>query len=931
MATEVGQAQLRLTFDTKSLSDSQRQAEQQITNAGSTSGKAWGNAWTVAAGALIAQGMQKIIATIQNNLSDAIKRVDTMNNFPRVMANLGVAANDSADVVQDLSEKLIGLPTTLDGATAAVQRFTSKNGDVRKSEEIFLAVNDAILAGGMSADIQSTALEQLSQAYAKGKPDMMEWRTLQTAMPAQLKQVATAMIGNTKAIDDYLKKAREYAKKNPMSSTAKELIEQLESVKKGTGDVTTALGTALRTGIISMDEFTDTMIKMDKTGIAGFASLSEQARAATGGIETSLTNLKTAVVRALSNVIQSIGQERINRAIQGLISKINEIGKSIASVVSWLIDNSDVVLRILGIIGSAIAAAFVVDKVISFASAISALAASLAGPAGIIMVIGAAVGAFTLFGETVDTSGKAISKTEKILQESSNSLEANKQKWEELQTAQQEQINTGLSEISYYESLANELKNIVDENGKVQQGYESRAQFITGKLKEALGLEIEYADGVVKGYKKIKDSIADVIASKKAKIILDAQEAAYTEALKKQSEVLREAAKIQEQAAKKNVEAGALYTNYLNALQSGTEEEKRLAQERWMAKQREVEELDIAYNKQLDMNREYAYTIGQYEENMAKFHEGKYNEMSQVTWEYVSKFRDAEEAERSVWQEKVQDSEAYMDTLQRMYEQTGDKRYKTMLESAQKELAQNKEHLSQLESNQREHSNVMVEEWNSGLARSISAIVGKKVEFKEAGDGTIHAYIDGIDSKKEDAKNSGRSIGQAVADAIREKKNESDLAGQSLMEGLKNGINFKKDGVVGTIAGVANSLISTLKQKLEIHSPSRITTEIGQYLDDGLERGILNNQKSVIATAGKLSEKVASAMVGSTSGLTLAGPEGNFVTDHSTVLETAFEAEFTAAQIQDVEEPKQPLNINLELDGQQIQRVFLQDIRRSTI
>ena len=91
-----------------------------------------------------------------------------------------------------MSDKLSGLPTTLDQGASAVQRFTSANGDVEKSTDLFLALNNAILAGGASTEIQATALEQMSQAYAKGKPDMMEWRSLMTAMPAQLKQVADA-------------------------------------------------------------------------------------------------------------------------------------------------------------------------------------------------------------------------------------------------------------------------------------------------------------------------------------------------------------------------------------------------------------------------------------------------------------------------------------------------------------------------------------------------------------------------------------------------------------------------------------------------------------------------------------------------------------------------------------------------------------------
>ena len=155
MATEVGQAVVKLSFDTKSLDKSQAEAERKITTAGTSSGSAWGNAWTVAAGNLIAKGVEKVASAIQNNLGNAIKRVDVMNNFPKVMQNLGISADASSRVIKDLSEKLMGLPTTLDSATLAVQRFTSKNGDVEKSERIFLAVNNAILAGGASAEIQA--------------------------------------------------------------------------------------------------------------------------------------------------------------------------------------------------------------------------------------------------------------------------------------------------------------------------------------------------------------------------------------------------------------------------------------------------------------------------------------------------------------------------------------------------------------------------------------------------------------------------------------------------------------------------------------------------------------------------------------------------------------------------------------------------------
>ena len=235
--------------------------------------------------------------TIKNSMDGAISRIDTMNNFPKVMSNLGISAKDSTQAINRLSEGLQGIPTTLDAGALAVQRFTSKNGDVEKSVDIFLAVNDAILAGGASTEIQASALEQLSQSYAKGKMDMMEWRSIQTAMPAQLKQVASAM-----------------------GVTTDELGEMLR-----TGDNTEKV----------FDEFINTIIKMDKTGVKGFKSLKEQARNATGGINTSITNMKTAITRGVANMIQEFDKVLKKKGLGGISEIISQIGKQAENLAKY--------------------------------------------------------------------------------------------------------------------------------------------------------------------------------------------------------------------------------------------------------------------------------------------------------------------------------------------------------------------------------------------------------------------------------------------------------------------------------------------------------------------------------------------------------------------------------------------------------------------
>lgn len=250
-----------------------------------------------------ALGIDKLISTtfnlLNNSIDGAISRLDTLNNYPKVMSNLGIASDDAQKSISKMSDKLSGLPTTLDEGALAVQRFTSANGDINKSTDYFLALNNAILAGGASADIQSTALEQLSQAYAKGKPDMMEWRSLMTAMPAQLKQVATAM-----------------------------------------GYVSTdALGEALRNGEVSMDSFMDTIVELNENGTGEFQSFEEQARNSTGGIATSITVAKTQIVKGVADIIDSFDQFLKNEGLGGIGEIISSIGKKAKEVLDLVAQN----------------------------------------------------------------------------------------------------------------------------------------------------------------------------------------------------------------------------------------------------------------------------------------------------------------------------------------------------------------------------------------------------------------------------------------------------------------------------------------------------------------------------------------------------------------------------------------------------------------
>lgn len=319
----------------------------------------------VAAGAI-----SKTLQTFNQNLDGAITRYDTMNNFPKVMKNLGIGADEAKEVIEDLSDKLTGLPTSLDAGARAVQRFTSVNGNIKDSEKLFLAVNNAILAGGASADIQASALEQITQAYSKGKPDMMEWRTLLMAMPAQINQVATAM---------------------NMTSTE--------------------LGEGLRDGSISMDSFMNTIVELNSTGVGEFASFEEQARSSTNGIGTSIKNMKTATVRGITTMINKVNEAlEPYGGLNGVISNLGKVAEKIFSgigdaiaqvipfiskIVDWFNKYNTLLIPLAGIITGVVAGLKAYSIIMGVINTLQAIqnALLLANPA--VLIIAGIIAAIT--------------------------------------------------------------------------------------------------------------------------------------------------------------------------------------------------------------------------------------------------------------------------------------------------------------------------------------------------------------------------------------------------------------------------------------------------------------------------------------------------------------------------------------------------------
>ena len=319
------------------------------------------------------------LGVVKSSLDSAISRFDTMQKFPKVMAALGFSSEDSSKSIKNLSDGIDGLPTKLDDVVASTQQLTSITGDLDKSTNTVLALNNAFLASGASTEDANRGMQQYNQMLSSGTVDLESWKTLQETMPLALQKTAEAMgfVGKSAQRDLYA---------------------------------------ALKNGTITFDQFQDKLIELG-TGTGMLAGLAKENSL---GIATSFNNLKNAVAKNVANIITKVDEitkkmtgKTIAQNVDSLKVVINNVFKSIIdnmdnvipyiekvtsafkAVFAFVSENKEVIISaIAGIVGAMLALS-AINKVNSAISSVSKAIGLLTSPVGIAVVaIAVLIGAF---------------------------------------------------------------------------------------------------------------------------------------------------------------------------------------------------------------------------------------------------------------------------------------------------------------------------------------------------------------------------------------------------------------------------------------------------------------------------------------------------------------------------------------------------------
>ncbi|MGH1685368.1 tape measure protein [Enterococcus lactis] len=228
----------------------------------------------------------KAVNMVSDSLDGAISRIDTLNNSDRAFSNMGFSAEETKKAMDNLQVAIKGLPTGLDGAVKGVQLLAGSTEDVGKSVDIFKAMNDGILGFGGNAEMVDNAIVQLSQSFSNGKVDAETWNSM-----------INSGLGPT-----------------------------LNAMAKQMGKTTGELKSGLSDGSISVKDFQDRLIELDKNGGGGIKSLNQIAKDSTKGISTSISNAKTAITRGVADMITKLNDGLAKNKLPTLSDMISNAG-----------------------------------------------------------------------------------------------------------------------------------------------------------------------------------------------------------------------------------------------------------------------------------------------------------------------------------------------------------------------------------------------------------------------------------------------------------------------------------------------------------------------------------------------------------------------------------------------------------------------------
>lgn len=228
---------------------------------------------------------------IKGSIDKAFNRIDTMEQFDRVMTTITGSTEIANAALEATNEIVKGTGYGLDVAAQSVQNFVTRGLEVDKATATVKGWGDAVaFYGDGSNQTFASVTDALSKMTTKGNVDMEQMNRLFDAGVPALDIYASAVGISTDEVSDQISK-----------------------------------------GQLSAEDFMDVMNKAFAEGTDGFASIEGAAKEAGATWGATFDNMKAAVARGVTSIIQSIDELLSSNGLPTMRDMVKQFGSLLES------------------------------------------------------------------------------------------------------------------------------------------------------------------------------------------------------------------------------------------------------------------------------------------------------------------------------------------------------------------------------------------------------------------------------------------------------------------------------------------------------------------------------------------------------------------------------------------------------------------------
>lgn len=497
---------------------------------------------------------------------------------------------------------------------------------------------------------------------------------------------------------------------------------------------------------------------------------------------------------------------------------------------------------------------------------------------------------------------------QKAAEELAKEMENQKVSLDEYNQTVQDTLDKNTAHIDATSKLRDELETLVNENGKVKEGYESRVNFILNELNEALGTEYKLNGNIIDSYKELQDEIDTLIEKKRAEVFLSSYEEDWNYAIENQTEAVENMKTAYDEVSKYMQQ----YGTDLDGLRTKSEELRKL-QEEWVAKpgasaflkaeeyRKEAEAIEnviSAYDNAEYAVQDYTDKVTRYTSNYELFVEEKYSEIGKTVTQSTQNWSDAS---LETIQSSIIEQGKALDAYENIYRETGNivaqesaTQAAENLQALAEELKARTSTIGELGENEKiawknlasssfaiysEYVSQMGPEMQEKIQEATGVVIantpefanqagkmGEKVvgEFDKNGKAkqealkTLQGYYEGLNDKEKNELLK-KTVGDKAEEVAKQfESGDYETSGKNVLRGIYNGLNNGSLGqsLINKAAGIAKNIANQFNIQWDEHSPSKLMEQKTEYLLEPISTVFSKKESKLIKDAKNLANGI---------------------------------------------------------------------------